>query len=317
MRRDRDQRGGESLSRAVAGILGVSWVVAQSVQALGGDLRGDLTRLNVRHVTAHYELAGTVSNARLEEYGRCLEYIYAEYARGFGELVPGKVFPVSGRPGAVPRGPQLPRFRVIVFDRQAEYDEFARANFDGTAEHTRGLFVPGAELLLIRDEADSAETYETLFHEAWHEFVHRFVPWMPIWLNEGLAVHYGTARPTAGGLAFDRPPRHYYRIVESAALAGQLIPLRTLLGADRAWFYESARVPGLEVDRRTLCYAQSYTLAAYMVFDEQGREHLRRFIRRLAGARDEGDVAWITRELFPEELLGRMVPAWLEHVRKN
>ena len=42
------------------------------------DLRGDLQNLNVRHRTGHYALAGTVSDARLAEYGKYLEYIYRE-----------------------------------------------------------------------------------------------------------------------------------------------------------------------------------------------------------------------------------------------
>ena len=52
-----------------------------------GDLQSDLAKLNVRHRTEHYAIAGTASDARLAEYGRCLEYIYREYANGFSELL--------------------------------------------------------------------------------------------------------------------------------------------------------------------------------------------------------------------------------------
>ena len=48
-----------------------------------GDLKTDLGGLNIRHRTEHYAIAGTVTDDRLVEYGRCLEYIYKEYATGF------------------------------------------------------------------------------------------------------------------------------------------------------------------------------------------------------------------------------------------
>src|SRR5262245_54328641 len=60
-------------------------IVPASAQT--GDLASDVTKLNIRQKTDHYALAGTASDARLKEYGRVLEYIYKEYAKGFSELL--------------------------------------------------------------------------------------------------------------------------------------------------------------------------------------------------------------------------------------
>ena len=230
-------------------LIGLLLAVAPGgAEAQTGDLKTDLGDLNIRHRTKHYALAGTVTEDRLVEYGRCLEYIHEEYATGFAELL--------GRPSDQPRASkkdpadrQHPRksgrsvngerhkqalpvdgaFKVVILATDADYREFGEAYFDGRAEHTRGLFVPSAELLLIRDEPASHQTYEVLFHEAFHQFAQRYVRIMPIWLNEGLATYYGTARPTKTGLVFDRPRSAYFGVIKNARAVGKLIPLDELM----------------------------------------------------------------------------------------
>ncbi len=300
-----------------------------TLAAQTGDLKKDVRDLDIRHRTEHYEIAGTVSQDRLEEYGRCLEYIHAEYARGFEELIGGKdvgTHPESpSKTRSKPVNPPKPdpsveqpdRFKVVVFADGPSYEQFTRSYFRGQAEHTRGLFVPGVDLLLIRDEPNSSETYEILFHEAFHQFVDRFIPHTPIWLNEGLATHYGTARPTSTGLAFDRPRNEYCRIVSSAASLARLIPFDEMFDADSHRFYNSEKIDGVDFDRRLLSYSQAYTLVAYMLFDEDGRLHIRNYMRKLAEAKSGKEAAAATREFFPPNLQERLVPAWLEFVRRH
>ena len=69
-----------------------AWTAAASLPAAGQSLdqvREKLEQLNVRHQTKHYRLAGTVSDARFREYGQALEYVHAEYTRGFRSLLKG------------------------------------------------------------------------------------------------------------------------------------------------------------------------------------------------------------------------------------
>ncbi len=291
------------------------------------DLREDVKELAIRHRTEHYELAGTVSDNRLVEYGRCLEYIYREYAQGFGELLSAAAQGTDQMPKTKPRSglaeprpstsESQERFKVVIFAEQAEYDEFGRSYFAGRAEHTRGLYVPVVKLLLIRDELTSQETYDILFHEAFHQFIDRYIHAAPVWINEGLATYYGTARVTPRGLVFDRPRSDYADVVASVASLGQLIPLGELMTATSESFYRREPVPRTELDRVTLSYAQSYTLVAYMLGDAGGREHLRRYLRDLAKARDPDAAKVVTQTVFPDSLLSALVTEWLHFVNQH
>ncbi len=284
-------------------------------QAPQRDLRDDVEKLHIRHRTAHYALAGTVSAERFAEYGRCLEFIHAEYASGFLELLGREVAPSPA--AGPPEGEPDTRHRVVILAAAREYDEFTAAYFQGHAEHTRGLYVPGVRLLIIRDDPDMSQTYEVLFHEAFHQFVDRHLPLTPVWINEGLATYYGTARATARGLVFDRPVSAFFQVVRDAAGVRELIPLDQLMRATPAVFYQRAPVPGTDYDRRALMYAQAYTLTAFMLHDRAGKEHLRGYLQALGKARSAADVSRITDERFGAELRAALVPQWLAFVNRH
>ncbi len=299
------------------------------------DLKEDLGRLTIRRQTDHYSLSGTVSDERLAQFGRCLEYIYREYADGFTELLAdhpqtkqagpdvraedrhGKERPEDSATERSEPAPKDERFKVVIFATLAEYNEFGGAYFGEHVEHTTGLFVPARQLLIICDAGDKNKTYGVLFHEAFHQFVARYVPAMPTWLNEGLATYYGTARVTGKGLAFDRPASGYFRIVREGASVRQLIPLDELLHSSPAEFYSRKHVAGLSVPRRHLAYAEAYTLVVYLLSDSSGRKHLQRYIRELANAETDAQVRAVTARSFPPRLLETIVPEWLAKVNRG
>lgn len=284
----------------------MSAIILCSVAGQDRDLHSDLEDLNVRHTTAHYALAGTVSDDKLRDYGKALELAYREYANGFGELLDRQEKNRAGGEGE--------RFRVVILAKSAEYEEFTRAYFGEGAEHSTGQFVAVAMLLIIRDSEDRKLTYGTLFHEAFHQFARRYIPAMPIWLNEGLATYYGSARPVRGGLVFDRGQSGFFRLVQDATRKGQLVPLRELMASTQAAFYEQSPVDGLTANRKTLCYAQSYTLASYMINDNAGRDFLRTYMRALSEVDTTEDAQRVTREVFTDKLLDAMTTPWLAHV---
>ena len=71
-------------------IAAVAWLTPPPCLAQRGDLSEKLKELNVRLETDHYVLAGTVTDSRLEMYGRALEYIHREYKKGFSEVLKGQ-----------------------------------------------------------------------------------------------------------------------------------------------------------------------------------------------------------------------------------
>lgn len=304
------------------------------------DLRNDLAKLNVRQRTEHYSLAGSVSDARLAEYGRCLEYIYKEYAKGFSNLLapaqPAKTGDSArveedhparrGTPSETSQakpaevtslGEEGNRFPVIVYAKDDEYLEFSQKYFAGDLEHTRGAFVPALKLLIVRDDPNSSETFETLFHEAFHQFADEYIPMLPTWLNEGLATYYGVARPTGSGLVFDRPASMYFRIVRDAKEAKLLVPLRDLMLMSHADFRQRHEVGNLSMTHQTLCYGQAYTLVVYILNDPAGLTLLRRFLKDLAAAKTSSDVQEITDRHFDKKLLDAMSAEWLTFCQKH
>jgi len=271
------------------------------------DLPQDVANLDIRRRTPHYAIAGTVSDDRLAEYGRALEYIYDEYAKGFGELLTD-----DHQSHDTDR-----RFRVVILAKQAEYQQFTRAYFAGGAEHTRGLFVPGADLLVIQHDPDAEETDEVLFHEAFHQFVDRYLPLAPVWVNEGLATYYGTARPTPHGLVFDRPRGDFFRVVSAAIDARQLIPFSDLMTEDAGAFYGRQKIEGLSFDRTTLAYAQSYTFVFYLLQNKPTRNHLCDYLRTIARDTSADEVRTATNRAFPPDHLGPLVDDWLATVHRH
>jgi len=284
------------------------------------DLGTDLQDLNVRLNSDHYALAGTVSDARLNEFAAALEFIHAEYAAGFAELLAdthtGNPRKEGSKPGPAGHATNE-RFAVVVLDKESQYKEFTQAYFNRKLEHTRGLFVPAVDLLVILDIGDASETYATLFHEAFHQFLHRHVPLAPMWVNEGLATYYETARPTSSGLVFDRPRDEYFQVVKEAADAKLLIPFDALLAADRGAFYDTTPMPGLRFPRSILFYAQSYSLCSFIVNDHDGRLLMRKYLQSLATAGSPKEAQRMTAESFPPHLLEAMITPWLQYVNKN
>lgn len=298
------------LTAALGVVVAAPAVVKSGPRNLGADLQS----LNIRLNSEHYALAGTVSDARLNEFASALEFIHAEYATGFAELLAGrKRAPATSTD---PKSPTTDRFSVVILAKESEYKEFTRAYFDQHMEHTRGLFVPSVELLVVLDIGDASETYTTLFHEAFHQFLHRHVPYAPMWVNEGLATYYETARPTGGGLAFDRRRDEFFQAVKEAADAKRLVPFDVLLAADRREFYDPVTVPGVRFPRSVIYYAQSYTVCAFILNDDEGRMLLRRYLQALAEATSDRDAARITAETFPATLLEALVTPWLQYVNK-
>ncbi len=287
------------------------------------ELGHDVNKLNIRHHTAHYELAGTVSQEKLLEYGRCLEFIHAAYEKGFGDLLDQPSTDAQRRSSKKGVPPQevdthdTSLFRVVILGSQQDYSEFTRAYFGQFAEHTAGMFVPSVELLLILDDGHAEQTYQVLFHEAFHQFVHRYLPAAPVWLNEGLATHFGTASATGKGLVFDRQNTSYFNIVSNVAQAKKLISLDKLVLMNRAEFYCQQRLPGLPYSQRTLAYAQAYSLTAYLVNVPRERDLLQKYIRAIALTTSPREVVQSTKTLLSKRVLDRIAPHWLAYVQQG
>jgi tetratricopeptide (TPR) repeat protein len=169
---------------------------------------------------------------------------------------------------------------VIVFRDDNTYRPFKPIMGGQTANYVAGYFQPGSEvnyITLALDSDWSRGPASTLLHEYTHLLVNNYFRAAPLWLKEGLAEFYSTARVSG-----DRR-----RVTTGAQLPGrvrqlrgatELIPLRTLFDVDQQspYYYESGK--------RGLFYAQSWALAHFILNGEGGsrRARLPRFVELLA-----------------------------------
>lgn len=323
-------------------------------------LANRLEDLNVRVQTEHYALAGTVNDAQLREFGQWLEYIHREYRTGFDELLRAEEEaakkkaleerkakrqqakqrksrkkqdpPAEEDPPAAPDPPPSDtaqsitnedtegRFRVIIFATRQDYVRFGAQYICGGTEHSLGMFVPSLNLLLIQIDSNPDDTRRVLFHEAFHQFMRRYVADPPMWLNEGLAVHYGEAKPAGRGLTFSHPSSTYWRLCRKAVDKGREIPLWDVIRADRASFYDHTTVKlssdWEEVPLAALYYGQAYTLIHTLLSDQSGRQRLRDYIRALAADKGQ-NTAQITQQYFGPDACARMYPFWVQHLKSR
>ncbi len=306
--------------------------------------------LNVRLKTKHYALGGTVSEARLREYGRLLEFIYSEYEKGFEVLLnesdsKSSTSTKTNRAGSSEK-PEAPkakgtarkpnsdkptdkvnpredeseigeRFPVAIFLNTREYQTQTRQHLGHNAEHTIGMFIPATRMLLIADQGNTRDTQEVLFHEAFHQFLDKYVADPPMWLNEGLAMHYGSAMPAGKGISFTNIPTDRWKLAREAIEDKKAIPLFDVVNATRDRFYDKTPIRIDEFDnvtRSSLYYSQAYTLVHMLLNDPEGKKRLQNYLRDLA--RDQGgQTAEITTRYFDEKTCTSLSPHWVKYVK--
>jgi tetratricopeptide (TPR) repeat protein len=121
---------------------------------------------------------------------------------------------------------------VKIFASREDFNSYRRESSGSTGESVVGFYsLKKKELVLYHDPNDVDETLNTMFHEGTHLFSHLALGDafhdLPIWISEGIAEYFGTAR-------FDRAKKDieygqvaYGRLGEARrALARQNISLR-------------------------------------------------------------------------------------------
>src|SRR3954471_19113193 len=122
---------------------------------------------------------------------------------------------------------------VIVFPDDAAYTPF-KPRFGGhIARGVAGYFQPGTDInyITLARASDLALNPSTLLHEYTHVRVNSHFSGAPLWLKEGLAEFYSTARLSTegGGLTIGEAPGRR----PSELRKRELLPLATLLALDQ------------------------------------------------------------------------------------
>jgi len=167
---------------------------------------------------------------------------------------------------------------VLLFRDQNSYAPFKPLFGGREAADVAGHFQHGPDLNYITLAADAdggAGASPTLLHEYAHLLVSNYYRHAPLWLKEGLAEFYSTARlsPDGRSLTLGAPPR---RRVHDLRLRF-LLPLEVLLAA------EENSQHYVEPGKRLIFYAQSWALAHQLAGEgEAGRARVTRYLDLLA-----------------------------------
>jgi cytochrome c-type biogenesis protein CcmH/NrfG len=219
----------------------------------------------------NFTVAGQASEKDLRRVAVRLE----EYRAALSRLIP------EGRDGA-----SVPT-TVVLFRDDAAYQPFKPLVQGQTASYVGGYFQPGAEVNYITLALDSDWTRDatpTLLHEYTHLLVNNYFRAAPLWLKEGLAEFYSTARVSGDRRRVSTGAQLPARV--RRLRGARLIPLRALFEVDQQSPYY------FETGKRELFYAESWALAHFILNGEGGarRARLPRFFELLASGGAQADA---------------------------
>lgn len=169
--------------------------------------------------------------------------------------------------------PDLQRFLKPIKDQRNEIFKTAKLNDGVFDQATRQLF-------------------QTLYHEAFHAYVCRFVyppngkggadspGELPRWLNEGMAQVFETALFEAGELRVGHADRVHLEKAQQALASKEFPSLKDILTAGRDTFVVTHAGKRPEADR---AYIATWALASYLMFDRRllGSSELDEFVKSI------------------------------------
>lgn len=217
--------------------------------------------------TRNFLVEGGADEAEMRRVAARLE----EYHAAFSRLLSGEHFD-AGVPTA-----------FVIFADDAAFAPFKPRIGGSVARGVAGYFQPGTDInyITLTRDGDLTRDPSTLLHEYTHLLVNNHFRGAPLWLKEGLAEFYSTARLSSDGrrLTLGEAPARRPKELRQR----ELLPLATLLALDQTSPIYT------DPARRALFYAQSWALVHYLSEARGGRGGaLTRFTDFLAdGARIE------------------------------
>ncbi|MBI4576468.1 MAG: DUF1570 domain-containing protein [Planctomycetes bacterium] len=157
--------------------------------------------------TAHYTVESTAGAALTDELARELDRAFEEY---------------TGRFRFDRRITE--RFRVRLFGDPEGYAAYAGNRYVG-------LYNSGSRELVIDASQRVRQVYETLYHEAFHQFLHFYIGGpMPTWIWEGIPMYFtGFRVGEDGSLGFGEPISDCIWTLQVARDEGRLHPWERLI----------------------------------------------------------------------------------------
>jgi len=222
--------------------------------------RGPLFPRAYTATSKHYEVVSDIDRKVCQDACRLLEQSYVSLRVRLGSL----------------RGKDQQRFRVFLFSGEGGYQAYCKDILGSAVPHTAGLYSPVLKQLLIWNLPKRDAMVRTVRHEGFHQFLDRVMANPPVWLNEGTAEYWETARRENGSLTGGQVRKdHIATLIRSKKM---LPSLRDFAYGGRADFYANAQQR----------YAQGWALVHYL--REGNRDNNKRFETLWNALRDQGST---------------------------
>ena len=198
---------------------------------------------------------------------------------------------------------------VTVLSSRAEYDAYKGQN-QMRSESPRGFYAHETQTIVTWETLNggiSTELRRILAHETFHHLLHVNLGHdLPLWLDEGLAVHFENAAKVSGN-RLDKSGIHQGALSQVRKAQGEktFIPLATLLNLDRDSFYQN---------NPSRNYAESWSLVHFLLNDSSMRSKnaLGETLRALAaGANVQAALTQAT-----GMSMGNLETAWTNHLAR-
>jgi len=251
-------------------ILLLCLVAPVPTSAQGDDaLRFEPTPTLTVYRSKHYRIFTNLSQRETVPFGRHMDALFEQYDKRFRGL------------GAK----QIERMPLYLFKTEQQYNRFLQER-DIDATHSGGMFFVTHQVRGLATWAESRsrrKTFEVLQHEGFHQFAwHAIGPNLPVWLNEGLAQYFEHAvLDEDGRMSLGLTSRARIERVQAAIKRGDAVPIIALM---RVTGKQWANLLRDHPDRANLLYAQSWSLAYFLIHANNG-EHkpkLMDYLKRLA-----------------------------------
>jgi hypothetical protein len=244
----------------------------------------------------HYVVMTDMSAEKTALYGARLEAAWRHYAETFKDVFA--------------EDPKRPKPRVAVFNTREAYLTYGELTLSGRQEWTLGYFHPLFKELLLFEDVDQDATLQTLYHEAFHQFMSLMAPKVPYWYNEGIAEYMG-------GIKVDAPKAGPSRIVARArVLEGRLKALRMNLPLALKFEDIMMQTPGQFYSGPVAFkYAQAWSMVHFF-YEADGGKHRPRIEAYFRRLRDGGDAREAFEAGFKDARMDDLQKEWLEYVKK-
>jgi tetratricopeptide (TPR) repeat protein len=244
----------------------------------------------------HYIVMTDMSPEKTALYGSRLEAAYKFYVETFKD-----VFTEDAK---------RPKPRVAIFNTREAYLTYGELTLSGRQEWTLGYFHPLYKELLLFEDVDPDATLQTLYHEAFHQFMSMMIARVPFWYNEGIAEYMG-------GIKIDVPKGGATKILERARiLEGRLKGLKTSLNFALKFEDIMMQTPGQFYSGPvSFKYAQAWSMVHFFYEHEKGkyRPRIESYFKKL---KEGGSPKEAYQSGFGDARMDELQKEWIEYVKR-